>query len=694
MREIADIAKTTDRDFFTSPNDINRVQIIELDYAGTSQKFVVRKISLSKNLVLWQFEENRAQSILSEFASTLLSHPLPVCIASDEGKILFVNSVFTEWLGYSVQYLYGSDFLDLFETPPSSWEDFHTKVFLVKDANGALIPTAISNVISLPSVDIVGLFLAPMEATSRIKSVNDPALLELIPIAAAFLDERGGIKAVNGLLRNKLPFYSGTYTALGQWIAEKDKSALAKSLKTIRKSRSMQDPVSLRLKGRENKTITAFLKYILPNDERSPGQFLAVFDEPAEDRLPAKDTNPQRLQILGQLSGGIVHDFNNLLTGIMGFCDLLLQRHTDGDSSKDIMQIKQSSMRAAKLIQQLLAFSKSTTPVCSPLDIPSCIQDLAPLIRKMIGPKIMFTIQQQHSIRQTYGDRGQLEQVLLNLAINARDAMPNGGSLIFSIKSELISAPIPVAKGSLSAQKYIVVDVIDTGTGIPKEHLSHIFDPFFSTKDPGQGTGLGLANVIQIMESFKGGVNVQTALKSGTTFSLYFPEYADAPTEGSVTYAANTTAAPQKIRSSSAKILLVEDEDAVRLFASRALKEKGYDVVEARDGQHAVSIVKQHPDVSIVVTDVMMPGVDGPSLAEIVRKNNSEIKILFVSGYPEDEVRAHLSNTTSDVYFLQKPFALTELVNEVQKLSSIDDTKKIVAEIKSTTQKTIANSNV
>lgn len=594
---------------------------------------------------------------------------LPTCITSNDGKIIYVNNAFSEWLSISPNCLNGSEFMDLFIEPPKSWDELRTEIFYIKNVKNKPVPASVSYVVSLPRVDLVCFVMMNMDVTLSLKKLGDPGVLEMLPISAAFIDENGGIKCMNKILRSRLKISDDGYIPISTWIAEKDKVFLIKTLKSIRKKTDIPEPISIHTKNNDGKGILAFFKYFHSYDGQSPGQFLVIFDEFMEDRLlSSRDSNPEKMQLLGQLSSGIVHDFNNLLTGIMGFCDLLLQKHSEEDASfKDIMQIKQSSMRAARLIQQLLAFSKSSIPAMEVVDIKTCLQELSPLIRRMIGPKILLIITQKTPIKHAYGDKGQIEQILLNLAINARDSMMCGGSLTFSLKTIFAKSSVHVANGKINPGNYIVIEVTDSGTGIPDEHIARIFDPFFSTKDPGQGTGLGLANVLQIMEALSGGICVKTKIGKGTTFSLYFPEH-EAKSGSQVVEIPETKHENPVVLS---KILLVDDEDAVRLFASRALKAKGHDVIEARDGHHAVHLLSEHNDISIIVSDVMMPGVDGPSLAEIVRKKHPNIKILFVSGYPEDEVRTQLPPDSKDIYFLQKPFALCALVDEVHKISSV-----------------------
>jgi two-component system cell cycle sensor histidine kinase/response regulator CckA len=451
---------------------------------------------------------------------------------------------------------------------------------------------------------------------------------------------------------------------LAQWVGEKDRYAFAQLLRRLRKMRDGVGSTTVHLRHQPHRCLFIFLKYIPGHDEHAPGHFFSIFAMD-DHLLPIKGADPQKMQLMGQLASGIVHDFNNLLTGILGFCDLLLQRHQPEEMSfQDIQQIKQSAMRAARLIQKLLSFSKDVPPTQTRICLKQCLHDLFPLINRMVGPKILVTIQDNGDGSYIMdGDLSQLEQIILNLVINGRDAMAKGGVLTVCLRTAMFQDAYPVIKGMLPPKSYVAIDIRDTGMGIDAKNVDRIFDPFFSTKDPGQGTGLGLSNVLQIMNQVKGGITVDTDWGRGTTISLYFPACQEqgAIQKGDVYKIPVALHASQSIR-----ILLVEDEDPVRLFAARALREKGHEVIEARDGVQAMTFLENGLSVHVMVTDVMMPGVDGPTLAASVRQLMPKTKILFVSGYPEESVRMNLSDNMGEIYFLQKPFALDDLVRKIQ----------------------------
>jgi two-component system cell cycle sensor histidine kinase/response regulator CckA len=395
---------------------------------------------------------------------------------------------------------------------------------------------------------------------------------------------------------------------------------------------------------------------------------LLFYDVTAIQKRESQMLESQKLQALGQLAGGISHAFNNLLTAMLGFCDLLLQKHTPQDTSfTDIMQIKQNANRAANLVRQLLLFAKHAPPDPRPLDLREALNEMSFLLRRLIGTKIDLQIRHERGARMIYADLGQFEQIIMNLAVNARDAMVDGGELIFRTHSILLKEPLKLLRHTLDARAYIIIEVQDTGCGISKENLERIFVPFFSTKLPGRGTGLGLANVYQILESMEGGIEVQSTPGVGTTFRLYIPRY----TEKKRRLEEEEGAKPEGQLLDfweEARILIVEDEDPVRLFAARALKSKGYEVWEAKDGAHGFEILQKNPSIGLLITDVMMPGIDGPTLVNAAYSLNPHLKVIFVSGYPEEEIQTKLHFPKGQVYFLPKPFNLNELALKVHQV--------------------------
>ncbi|MFC7331823.1 hybrid sensor histidine kinase/response regulator [Rhodocista pekingensis] len=424
-------------------------------------------------------------------------------------------------------------------------------------------------------------------------------------------------------------------------------------------------PIEISMRGAGGPMVHLFARRIDLDGEG--GLVLHVVDMTEQKSLENQIVQSQKMQAIGQLAGGVAHDFNNLLTAMIGFCDLLLLRHKPGDQSfSDIMQIKQNANRAANLVRQLLAFSRQQTLQPRVLSVTDVLAELSNLLRRLIGENIELRMLHGRDLGLVKVDQGQLEQVIINLAVNARDAMTGGGRL--SIVTSNFSATGPVRRESeeMPPGDYVVIEVADTGVGIPKENLQRIFDPFFSTKEVGSGTGLGLSTVYGIVRQTGGFIFVDSAPGQGAKFSIFLPRHSEP-----------VTAAPPpepKERATAdltgmGTILLVEDEDAVRVFGARALRNKGYLVLEARSGEVALEQLRREggPKVDLVITDVVMPQMDGPTLIREVRRLRPEIKVIFISGYTEDRFRDAVDAGTR-IEFLPKPFSLKQLASKVKEV--------------------------
>jgi two-component system, cell cycle sensor histidine kinase and response regulator CckA len=377
------------------------------------------------------------------------------------------------------------------------------------------------------------------------------------------------------------------------------------------------------------------------------------------------------MQAVGQLAGGVAHDFNNLLTAMIGFCDLLLMRFRPGDPSfADIMQIKQNANRAANLVRQLLAFSRQQTLQPRVLDIGEVLQELSHLLRRLIGENIELKVVHSRDLGLVKVDQGQLEQVIINLAVNARDAMPGGGTL--TIRTANVTQAASVRRGHevMPAGDYVLIEVADNGIGISKENLGRIFEPFFSTKEVGSGTGLGLSTVYGIVKQTGGFIFVDSAPARGAKFEIFLPRHGAADAAMTPRGADAFEPPAAKDLPGAGTVMLVEDEDPVRIFGARALRNKGYTVLEARSGEQALDLIRNSGEkIDLLVTDVVMPKMDGPTLIREVRENIPDMKVIFISGYTEDAFRQRL-DSDSDIHFLPKPFSLKQLAGKVKEVIS------------------------
>ncbi len=411
------------------------------------------------------------------------------------------------------------------------------------------------------------------------------------------------------------------------------------------------------------------LQVTLTKAETTTGEeviFAALTDVTELKSLEAQFVQSQKMQAIGQLAGGVAHDFNNLLTAISGHCDLLLLKHDTNDPDySDLMQIHLNTNRAASLVGQLLAFSRKQTLRLEGIDLRDSLADLAHLLNRLVGEKVELELRHHPDLRPVRADKRQLEQVVMNLVVNARDAMPDGGNVRVETDVAHFERAIERDAAIVPPGEYVIIRVIDNGVGIRPDAISHIFDPFWTTKNTGEGTGLGLSTAYGIVKQSGGFLFVESELDVGSTFEVILPvatqtDVADAP-------AAHVplvgTQSPGE-----GTILLVEDEAPVRAFASRALQLKGYTVVEADSGEAALdTLANTDLTFDLFVTDMIMPGLDGPSWVEAAQDNGQTAKVLFMSGYAAESLQDK-QKRIPDASFLAKPFSLQALTATVEKM--------------------------
>ncbi len=398
------------------------------------------------------------------------------------------------------------------------------------------------------------------------------------------------------------------------------------------------------------------------------GAVLYLLDVSEQKALETKFAQSQKMQAVGQLAGGVAHDFNNLLTVIIGNCEFLLMRHPAGDPSfKEINEVHQNALRAAALVSQLLAFSRKQTMQPKTLVLGDVIGELAQMLRRLVGEGITLNVEKDSDLWAVHADEAQLGNAIINLVVNARDAMPGGGTVTIKTGNESINAASSFGTAIMPPGDYVVIEVADTGIGMSKEIQSKIFDPFFTTKPVGQGTGLGLATVYGIVKQSGGFITVESEVGHGTSFRIYLPRQrvdAAAPAE------AVAPAAPARDVTGQDTILLVEDEEAVRSFAARALRMRGYNVLEAGGGEEALEIVTSGAqEIHLLITDVVMPNMDGPTLVRHVKELKPDLAVIFMSGYAEEAFRRNDQNS-EDIHFLPKPFGLKQLAAKVKDVIS------------------------
>lgn len=388
------------------------------------------------------------------------------------------------------------------------------------------------------------------------------------------------------------------------------------------------------------------------------GEVIGVLqDATAIKRLEAQFTQSQKMQAIGQLAGGVAHDFNNLLTAISGHCELLLLRHRPDDlDHPDLIQIQQNANRAAALVRQLLAFSRKQTLVPERVDLTDTLGELAHLLNRLLGGAVTLALRHAPVTVAIRADKRQFEQVIVNLAVNARDAMPSGGEL--RITTDLVELAEPLRRDNVAVPvgRYATIRIKDTGTGMPPEVVAKIFEPFFTTKRAGEGTGLGLSTVYGIVKQSGGYVFVDSVQGAGTEFQLWFPAMEDEAPQRKP-----APAATRHKGGADGVVLLVEDEAPVRAFAARALRMRGLTVLEAASGEEALAVLQNAGlAVDILVSDLVLPGLNGPSWVRQALDQRPGLPVIFMSGYASDRPSESQGRVENSV-FLAKPFTLAEL---------------------------------
>lgn len=368
-----------------------------------------------------------------------------------------------------------------------------------------------------------------------------------------------------------------------------------------------------------------------------------------------------KIQAIGRLAGGVAHDFNNLLTAITGYTTLALDRLGNNDKLYGYLhEIKKAADRAASLTQQLLAFGRQQVLAPQVLDLNALVENMADMLRRLIGENIHMVQHLAPELGSVKADPGQLEQVMVNLIVNARDAMPAGGELTLETGNVDPQAAQRVAALATHPGRWVAVRVRDTGQGMTAETCSHLFEPFFTTKEIGKGTGLGLATVYGIVQQSGGTIEVESSPGKGTTFTIYLPQVEASPTVAAV------RAPSRELPRGTETILLVEDEKMVRDLVATLLEQSGYTVLRAGNGEEALQVAARHRGpLHLVLTDVVMPGIGGRELLERLSRERTGIQAVFMSGYTADTVVRHgvLENA---VVFLQKPFRPEDLVRRVR----------------------------
>jgi two-component system cell cycle sensor histidine kinase/response regulator CckA len=627
----------------------------------------VERAGTHGDMLLWRFPEPGASDPL-EVAAQRSQGPageqfseagLLAAVVDQDGSLVAGNRLFQE-RALAGKAAAGERFADLVE----EIEDGRLRLVAEGEAGQAL------RVVRLP-VDVTNdsgaatYILFASEESGESPFANLQTLLEVLPIGLAVADRDGRFLTMNeafrkagGVKGKKLPTYPGDL------VVREDKAAVADAVRRNARGPAMSNDIAVRLAAQLSEPVALTIAGL-----RGLGEavvLLLLKDNSEEAKLKRQIAQATKMQVVGQLAGGVAHDFNNILTAIMGHCDLMLLRHTPGDSDyDDIQQIKSNSNRAAGLTRQLLAFSRQQTLRPQVLQLPDVVSEVSHLLKRLLGETVELEVKHGRHIGPVRADPGQLEQVIINLAVNARDAMAGKGGGTLTIQTYPIRADQVAELGSdiLPIEDYSALSVTDTGCGISAPVLSKIFEPFFTTKEVGKGTGLGLSTVYGIVKQSGGYIFADSKVGEGSRFVIYLPVYQEADAAAK---APDEAASGKKDALwGSGTILLVEDEPTVRNVAERALTRHGYTVVTADNGEEALEALDRMDEIDLLISDVVMPGMDGPTVVREARKNRPDLKILFMSGYAEEQLRKSID--LENVNFLPKPFSVTDLAEAARR---------------------------
>jgi two-component system cell cycle sensor histidine kinase/response regulator CckA len=612
------------------------------------------------------------------------------------GDLVYVNATLASWLDYDlaeigsgglkVADIVSGDGAALLTSIVPEPGEVKTEVFDVdlRMRNGKTMPARLYHKLAFGANGVPGASRTLVINRARDDHADPQRAAEVrfmrffdhTPMAIATVDKAGGIVRANARfakLTQSLSPAAAASKSIFAVLSERDRGELVAAIAKAADGQGDIPPVEAMLDSGKERWGQFFVTSVEHDAGDAEAAIVYLLETTEKRTLEANFAQSQKMQAVGQLAGGIAHDFNNVLSAIMMANDFLLNAHKPTDPSfQDIMQIKQNATRAATLVRQLLAFSRRQTLRPQVLDLRDALSDLTMLLKRLTGEKVRLEFVHGRDLWPVKVDVSQFEQVVVNLAVNARDAMPDGGKLtIRTANVPAKEADRPEYKGMPIAD-YVLIEVADTGTGIPADIVDKIFEPFFSTKEVGKGTGLGLSTVYGIVKQTGGFIYVDSEPDRGTTFRIFLPRHEaqeeavpePAAADGAAAEPAAKPRAPDL--TGQGTILLVEDEDGLRSLNARGLRSRGYTVIEAGNGIEALEALEgQDGEIDLVVSDVVMPEMDGPTLLAEMRKRNPQLKFIFVSGYAEDAFEKSLPQN-QQFNFLPKPFTLSQLVAAVK----------------------------
>ena len=641
-----------------------------LDLAGGKVAVRIERVGAQQDILLWSFPDAAAPDRLTVAAARiagatgerLASAGVLAALIDSDGRLLAANKPFADRaLGGAPASDQPPRFTDLVETSTDG------QLRLIAEGEGARSLRGVHVPLDPNLEDGAGTLLLfdTNEGASLANSTNVQVLLEMLPIGLALVDRDGRFLTMNkafrvagGIAGDEMPAYPGDL------VVKEDKGPVADAVRRNARGPSMSGDLPVRLRHQPPEPVALTVAGLRGLGDAAV--LLLLKDNSEEAKLKRQVAQATKMQAVGQLAGGVAHDFNNILTAIMGHCDLMLMRHTPGDSDyDDIQQIKSNSNRAAGLTRQLLAFSRQQTLRPQILQLPDVVSEVSHLLKRLLGETVQLSVKHGRDLGAVRADPGQLEQVIVNLAVNARDAMVGNGGGTLTIQTYSIRAEQVADLGSdiLPVAAYTALSIADTGSGIAPAILGKVFEPFFTTKEIGKGTGLGLSTVYGIVKQSGGFIFADSKVGEGTRFTIYLPVFhVEAEKPGKKRPA---RAEVENELWGTGTILLVEDEPMVRTVAERALTRHGYSVLTAANGEEALEIINRGDAIALLISDVVMPLMDGPTMVREARKSRPDLPILFMSGYAEEQLRKSID--IDNVAFLPKPFSVKELAEAARR---------------------------
>lgn len=622
----------------------------------------VERVGGRADLLLWRFPDptpvdpltGAVRNIQGPTGDRLTGAGVMAAVVDGKGRLLAANRLFQERALRSDQIRGTVAFGELVDVG----EDHRMRLITDGEAGAPLRAVHVPADADGHGGEGTFLLFDEAEASGGGQGSNLQALLDVLPIGLALVDRDGRFLTMNEAFRRAAGVSGSTLPVYpGDLVVKEDKAAVADAVRRNARGPAMTGDLAVRLARQSGEPVALTIAGLRGLGEAAV--LLLLKDNSEEAKLKRQVAQATKMQVVGQLAGGVAHDFNNILTAIIGHCDLMLMRHTPGDSDyDDIQQIKSNSNRAAGLTRQLLAFSRQQTLRPQVLQIPDVVSEVSHLLKRLLGETVELVVKHGRNLGAVRADPGQLEQVIVNLAVNARDAMQSKGGGTLTIQTYSVKADQVAELGSdiLPIADYSALSVTDTGHGIPPSVLGKIFEPFFTTKEVGKGTGLGLSTVYGIVKQSGGFIFADSRVDEGTRFVIYLPVHREE-------VAAAKSRKVEKTKANelwgSGTVLLVEDEPMVRSVAERSLTRHGYEVITADNGEEALEILNRGEPIDLLISDVVMPGMDGPAMVREARKTRPELKVLFMSGYAEEQLRKSID--IENVNFLPKPFSVTEL---------------------------------